>query len=315
MKMELRVQDTELRVDIDGTMTVSGYVNKTNEFSNILGATKKFVEKITKGAFAKAILNSTRDIDFLAEHQGKLILASTRNQSLVLTEDEEGLFMSATITPTSWGKDYYELINSGILRNMSFGFRTVKDSWKSIGSGLFERTIEELELFEVSVVRDPAYSQSTIAARGTDLVEEVEIPFELEEEQRQMEQLKLIVKELEERVNSLTAEVKELRSVEVVEEQLTEVPVIEEKEVEKPVVEAEIPAEIEPEVVVQEEEIPAETPVVEEVIEELPAEKSEDSETLVAEIKEDEPVVVDEASRSITEGLAELRKRLTQLKS
>ncbi|MDM5197587.1 phage major capsid protein [Fictibacillus enclensis] len=174
--IELRFKDAELRANADATMTVSGYVNKTGQLSEVLGGAKRFVEKIAKGAFSKAISNAQRDIDFLAEHDSKQILSSTRNNSLQLKEDDQGLYMEATIAPTSYGKDYYELIKSGIHRNMSFGFRTVRDSWKSLGNGLFERTIEELELFEVSVVRDPAYSQSTIAARGINVVEEVEVP-------------------------------------------------------------------------------------------------------------------------------------------
>ena len=178
MKMELRVQDSELRANSDGSLTVSGYVNKTGQLSETLGVTKRFKEKISRGAFSRAIQSATKDIDFLAEHKGDLILASTRNGSLQLNEDEQGLFMSAKVTPTSWGKDYYELINSGILRNMSFGFRTIKDSWKQIESNLYERTIEELELMEVSVVKNPAYSQSTISSRGIDLIEEVEIQVE-----------------------------------------------------------------------------------------------------------------------------------------
>ncbi|HWJ79082.1 MAG TPA: phage major capsid protein [Niallia sp.] len=182
--MELRINSTELSSNEDGSIAVSGYVNKTNQFSEVLGTTKKFKEKIAKGAFQKAIVNSQRDIDFLAEHDNKKILASTRNQSLVLQEDDKGLFMSATIAPTTWGKDYYELIKSGILKNMSFGFRTIKDNWKSLSPGLFERTIEELELFEVSVVRDPAYSSSTIAARGIDLVEKV-VPLNIEEKKEE----------------------------------------------------------------------------------------------------------------------------------
>ncbi|MGE7601294.1 phage major capsid protein [Peribacillus sp. NPDC097675] len=180
MKMEIRVVTSQLEANPDGSMTVSGYVNKTEQLSNVLGTAKKFVEKIGKGAFARAIQNSSSDIDFLAEHKRELILASTRNSSLELKEDEQGLFMSATITPTSWGKDYYELIKSGIHRSMSFGFRTIKDNWKLIGQDFYERTIEELELFEVSVVKDPAYSQSTISARGIDLIEDVKIPSNLE---------------------------------------------------------------------------------------------------------------------------------------
>lgn len=178
MKMELRVNQTNIEANEDGSMTVNGYVNKTEQFSEMLGRNEHFKEKISRGAFKRAI-EKAKEIHFLAEHDGEKILASTRNGSLQLSEDTNGLYMSATVSPTSWGKDYYELIKSGILKNMSFGFRSIKDSWKKTTQGYFERTIHELELFEVSVVRDPAYSQSSISARGIDIVEEVEVPAEV----------------------------------------------------------------------------------------------------------------------------------------
>src|SRR5689334_3203364 len=81
MKMELRVQNAELRSSSDGSMTVSGYVNKTEQLSETLGVTKRFKEKIAKGAFTQAIQNAPQDIHFLAEHNNKQILASTRNGS------------------------------------------------------------------------------------------------------------------------------------------------------------------------------------------------------------------------------------------
>ncbi|MDR6120614.1 HK97 family phage prohead protease [Bacillus sp. SLBN-46] len=209
-QMELRVRGIKLDSNKDGSLRVSGYVNKTEQLSEVLGVTKRFVEKIAKGTFAQAIKNA-KEIDFLAEHDAKKILASTRNGSLQLREDEQGLFMSATIAPTSWGKDYYELINSGILQNMSFGFRTIKDSWKALGNGLHERTIEEMELFEVSVVKDPAYSQSTIAARGINLVEEVEIP-NLQENKIEKEQSKM---KTEFRYNTAQNEIEIRRETEI----------------------------------------------------------------------------------------------------
>ncbi|PDY23180.1 phage major capsid protein [Bacillus cereus] len=178
MKMELRVNQTNIEANEDGSMTVNGYVNKTEQFSEMLGRNEQFKEKISRGAFKRAI-EKAKEIHFLAEHDGEKILSSTRNSSLELSEDANGLYMSATITPTSWGKDYYELIKSGILKNMSFGFRSIKDSWKKTTQGYFERTIHELELFEVSVVKDPAYSQSSIYARGIDVVEDVEVPVEV----------------------------------------------------------------------------------------------------------------------------------------
>ncbi|WP_180229361.1 phage major capsid protein [Bacillus pseudomycoides] len=190
MKMELRFQGTKLSANKDDSLTVSGYVNKTGQLSEVLGSTKRFVEKIAKGAFAQAIKNA-KEIDFLAEHDAKKILSSTRNGSLQLREDNQGLYLEATIVPTSYGIDTYELIKSGIFQNMSFGFKTLSDSWKSLGNGLFERTITELALYEVSVVKNPAYSQSTIAARGINLIEDVEIPSlaenKKEEEKHKME--------------------------------------------------------------------------------------------------------------------------------
>jgi HK97 family phage prohead protease len=173
MKMELRVNPTSMETNDDGSLTVSGYVNRTEEESRMLGSKQKFKEVIKRGAWQKAVTEA-REIHFLAEHDKSKILASTRNGSLELREDENGLYMEATISPTSWGRDYYQLIKDGILNNMSFGFRAVKDSWRNLGSH-FERTVNELELFEVSVVRDPAYASSSISARGIDLVQD-EVP-------------------------------------------------------------------------------------------------------------------------------------------
>ncbi|TGA99022.1 phage major capsid protein [Sporolactobacillus shoreae] len=186
-KIEIRAHEVELSGS-EG-LKVSGYVNKTDQLSQPLGSVKKFREKIAKGAFTRALRNTKRDIDFLTNHDAQSILASTRNQSLSLVEDDEGLFMSAEITPTSFGKDTFELVKSGILKNMSFGFRSLKDSWQQVGNEMV-RTVEELELIEVSVVRDPAYSQSTISARGLDVIEEIEVPAKEQISNKKSEQHK-----------------------------------------------------------------------------------------------------------------------------
>jgi len=185
MEMELRFNPSDIVTNEDGSMTVSGYVNKTEEKSRMLGKDSKFVEVIKRGAWQRA-LDSAKEVHFLAEHDNNKILASTRNGSLKLVEDEVGLHMTATISPTSWGKDYYQLIKDGILNNMSFGFRSIKDAWRNAGS-YFERTVNELELFEVSVVRDPAYLGSSIATRGIDLIEDVEIPDEVRNENNKID--------------------------------------------------------------------------------------------------------------------------------
>lgn len=202
-KLEIRLNEVTLEsvsTSETGTdLVVEGYVNETGKWSHKMRSKKgPFIEKIMPGAFSKALKNNN-DIHFLAEHDSNKILSSTRNNSLTLEEDEKGLKMKATISKTTYGKDYYQLIKDGILRNMSFGFFPIKDSWKKNAQGVLERSISELALFEVSVVTNPAYPTSAISARGLDLVDEVEVP-ELEEET--MEENRNIEKTTEEVVET-----------------------------------------------------------------------------------------------------------------
>ena len=180
MELELRFVSTTLDTS-SGSLKVEGLVNKTESWSHVLGTRKKFREKIVKGAFMKALSTENR-IDFLAEHNASKILATTENNSLELWEDDEGLKMRAEICPTSYGTDMYELMKSKIVNHMSFGFKVVSDKWKKLSNGVYERVIEELQLLEVSAVRNPAYPQSSITARGFNIVEEVNIPDDVEEE-------------------------------------------------------------------------------------------------------------------------------------
>ncbi|MDR4170369.1 HK97 family phage prohead protease [Bacillus nitratireducens] len=185
-KMELRFNEFELNKNEQGQLKVSGYVNKTNQWSQTLGKQKKFVERILPGAFRKAI-QTGNEIHFLAEHDNAKILSSTRNGSLSLREDENGLFMEATISDTSWGRDYHTLITDGIIKNMSFGMQVLKDSWKKLADGTYERSISDIYLAEVSAVRNPAYVQSTIQAdRSIEVIEDVEIPQENNMEEKEM---------------------------------------------------------------------------------------------------------------------------------
>lgn len=184
-KMELRLNDFQLNTTDENKMVVSGYVNKTNQWSQPLGARNKFVERIEKGVFRRALQRAT-EVQFLAEHDNKKILSSTKNGKLTLREDQQGLYMEATITPTSWGVDYYNLIKDGIITNMSFGMAVRDQKWSKRNDGISERTINELDLFEVSAVKNPAYVQSTIAARSIEIVEDIEIPVEEKTEQREL---------------------------------------------------------------------------------------------------------------------------------
>ena len=83
--------------------------------------------------------------------------------------------MRAIICPTSWGKDTFQLIKSGIIKSMSFGFNVLEDKWSDTRSEVATRVVKDLNLLEVSAVRNPDYISSVISARGMELVEDVEV--------------------------------------------------------------------------------------------------------------------------------------------
>lgn len=200
---------------------------QTNKLSHVLGSTKKWREVISPNVFAKAISNAFengRDVDFIADHDDSKILASTKNNSLELREDEQGLHVSAEIVDTSWAKDTLELVKSGIISGLSFGMTVNSQRWSKCDDGIDLRIIEDIDLFEVSAVRNPAYPLTNLESRGID-VEDVEIPdgeggenmTEMEKMLKQI--LELLTKEKQQdKVEDVVEEIVENREDEIVDE-------------------------------------------------------------------------------------------------
>jgi phage head maturation protease len=64
---------------------------------------------------------------------------------------------------------------------MSFAFSCNLDSWSQDGEGMYIRTILNAELYELSIVAQPAYPASTAALRsqfGTPTVPTIKAPIE-----------------------------------------------------------------------------------------------------------------------------------------
>lgn len=187
-KLEIRTLPIDIQVSKGDKLDVQGYVNMTGSVSEVLTNPvdgKQFRETIMPEVFSNAIEEASR-VDFLYQHDKMLVLASTSNQSLSLAEDSKGLFMRATISETSWGKDTYQLIQDGIIQGMSFGMIVTDEEWTLCDDGLPLRIITAIQLFEISAVRNPAYRSSTIEARDIDQVTNIEIPDNIEKREDTM---------------------------------------------------------------------------------------------------------------------------------
>lgn len=159
--VETRANHVELRAEGDGR-TFTGYASVFNEPSLPL----PFTEIVKPGAFKRSLQSRNRMM-LLWNHDTSNPLASTRNGSLQLVEDARGLKVTATLPDTTLGRDIAELVRTGVIDAMSFGFSVRKDSWSSDGN---TRYLEDVSLSEVSLVSTPAYEQTsgTVSVRSTD---------------------------------------------------------------------------------------------------------------------------------------------------
>lgn len=167
MKREIRVTSEAglLTQSMTGTArggpVLQGYAAVFNSLSEDLGG---FREKILPGAFSDSLKN--RDVMGLYSHDRSSILARTRNGSLLLRENSRGLFFELRLPNTQLGRDVEALVDRGDITQMSFGFSVPArgDDWV-YERGQTIRTLRTVTLFEVSLVAEPAYSQTVVALR------------------------------------------------------------------------------------------------------------------------------------------------------
>ncbi len=165
MKMERRaIGISELRtIRAEGEAPkIRGYAAVFNSMSQDLGG---FREKIAPGAFKETI--EAADVRALWNHDSNFVLGRNKSGTLALSEDENGLMMEVTPPDTQWARDLMISIDRGDVTQQSFGFRTVSDSWEK-KDGEEIRTLEEVELFDVSPVTYPAYPDTSVALRSMD---------------------------------------------------------------------------------------------------------------------------------------------------
>ena len=155
-----RLEGAEIRAE-EGEIRVSGYAAVFGEETNIGGM---FTEVIERGAFKSAIERQD-DVVFLINHDG-LPLARTRSGTLMLQEDERGLYMEASLDMEDPDvRSIVPKMKRGDLDKMSFAFIPDRQEWDDSGD-MPKRMIKDLRLYDVSIVTTPAYEGTEIGLRS-----------------------------------------------------------------------------------------------------------------------------------------------------
>lgn len=167
-KIEIRSLAEVPSVESDSRV-IRGYAIVWDVESRILWDGEEFVEVIAKGAVTEELLKRS-DVTALYNHNRDYLLARSVKGigTLSLTIDEHGLAFAFEAPETAWGNDVLALVRRGDLRGCSFAFvvdgRSVTYSRREDGMPL--RRIERIaELYDVSVVVNPAYTQTSVSAR------------------------------------------------------------------------------------------------------------------------------------------------------
>lgn len=158
----------EIRAVSDDGAGLSGYAA---HFGNV----DSYGTAMKRGAFRKTLKERGDRIPVLWNHWSDAPIGKPTE----LKEDKTGLYFDAAISEgTNQGKDVMTLLRDGVPLGMSFGFETIKsrpveagdevdfatapDFFKGKEGREYVRIIEEVRLWEISVVTFPANERATI---------------------------------------------------------------------------------------------------------------------------------------------------------
>lgn len=161
---ELRIKGAELRAIDSEELKIEGYINAVGRESELLFSPTKgkwFKEIMEPGVFKRALENNT-DIPMLLEHDYSKEIARTSKGTLELTEDSIGLKFKAKID----NPDLYSSIKNGEINSCSFGFVCEGEEIEFVNNREEKRYVKDIQLLEVSLVKNPAYIGSLVEARN-----------------------------------------------------------------------------------------------------------------------------------------------------
>mgnify|MGYP001179154291 CR=1 FL=1 len=150
---EFRMDENEKKVD--GYAVTFDRETVLYEYEGV-----QFKEIIDRNSFAGTQMS---DVVMNFNHGGKPV-ARTKNNTLTLTVDDVGLFVSADLSGTEEGRKLYEEIRGGYIDKMSFAFTVAEEEYDQKNH---TRKIKGIKrLYDVAAVDIPAYESTSIQARS-----------------------------------------------------------------------------------------------------------------------------------------------------
>ena len=168
MRLEVRSAEggDDTRQEVSGYATTFNQPYQLYEFA-VDDGTYRVLEQIDPHAFDECEMS---DVIMQYDHEGR-VFARTKNGTLRLAPDENGLQVVAELGGTEIGRQLYAEIKGGYTDKMSFGFMVGEDKREITRDHenhitTVMRTITKIKkLYDVSAVSLPANDATSISAR------------------------------------------------------------------------------------------------------------------------------------------------------
>lgn len=162
----MTIRTAEFTDDSEEKKIVTGYASTFDQpYMLYSGDGWQYWEVVDRSAFDSTDMS---DVIMQYDHEGR-VFARTRNNTLEVYPDDEGLFIQADLGGTELGRGLYEEIRGGYTDRMSFGF-TVNGDFEEKrkteeGVTIYTRHITSVgKLYDVSAVSIPANDGTSIEA-------------------------------------------------------------------------------------------------------------------------------------------------------
>lgn len=158
---EYRSRDlTEFRTAAENdNFVVEGYASTFEPYVLFEDGNNKIYERVNKEAFEGCDFS---DCVFNYNHSGR-VFARTRNKTLDVNVDANGLHIRADLGSTTASREMFEDIKSGLIDQMSFAFVVDDEEYDQRSH---TRIIKHIaKVYDVSAVSLPANPETSISAR------------------------------------------------------------------------------------------------------------------------------------------------------
>jgi Escherichia/Staphylococcus phage prohead protease len=137
-------------------------------YASLFGVPDGAGDVVAPGAFARSLRRRPPwQVRMLYQHSAHEPLGVWET----IREDARGLYVRGRLTlDVTRAREVRSLIRDGALNGLSIGYRTVRAA-RDATTGL--RTLQEIELWEISVVTFPLLAGSTVTAIGSALADRV----------------------------------------------------------------------------------------------------------------------------------------------